>query len=167
MPSKTSKIKTRIQLASIVILIMIIISLILSGQANPDVPPLFYLKRIQEKAYLKLKPDIGRRVDYMSALLDSRLQELQNVVNNRNYDFVLSSSSRYSTLAGEITDLIIANNLSGKVATVKNQFLNHQKLIDALYIAYPKNITDNVEWKYIQDDFNYLKLYLDQLAKVK
>ena len=103
----------------------------------------------------------------MSSLLDSRLEELQNVVIHKNYDYVLKASLRYSTLAGQITELVEANNLSDKVDTVKNQFLNHQKLLDALYVAYPKNIRDNVEWKYIQDDFNYLRLYLDKLEKVK
>lgn len=167
MSTQTSKLKARIQLGAIVILLMVVITLILSGQANPDVPPLFYLKRIQEKAYLKLKPDARSKVDYMSALLDSRLQELQNVVKNKSYDFVLLSSLRYSTLVGQITDLIVANNLTDKVTAIKSQFLNHQELLDTLYIIYPKNIQDNVEWKYIQDDFNYLKLYLDKLEKVK
>ena len=103
----------------------------------------------------------------MSTLLDSRLEELQNVVKNKNYDYVLRSSLRYSTLAGQITDLIVSNNLTDKIEAVRNQFLNHKKLLDTLYVAYPKNIRDNVEWKYIQDDFNYLNLYLDKLANIK
>ena len=143
------------------------LSLLLSLKANPDMPPFFALKRAQEKAFLRLKSNAESQVDYMSSLLNSRLEELQNVVNHKNYDYVLRSSLRYSTLAGQITDLIVANNLTDKVEGIKKQFLNHQKLLDELYVAYPKNIPDNVEWKYIQDDFNYLGLYLDQLEKVK
>lgn len=135
--------------------------------ASPDMPPFFALKRVQENLFLKFKSNPGERVDYMSNLLNSRLEELQNVVKNKNYDYVLKASLRYSTLVGRITELIEANNLTDKVEAIKSQFLEHQKILDTLYVAYPKNIPDNVEWKYIQDDFNYLKLYLDQLKKVK
>lgn len=150
-----------------IILILLAGSLLLSQKANPDMPPFFALKRVQEKAFLRLKSDAESKVDYMSSLLNSRLEELQNVVKNKNYDYVLRSSLRYFSLAGQITDLIVANNLTDKVEGIKTQFLNHQKLLMELYVAYPKNIPDNVEWKYIQDDFNYLGLYLDKLEKVK
>ena len=157
----------RIQLGLIIILSFLALSLLLSLKANPDVPPFFALKRLQEKAFLKLKSTPQDRVDFMSRLLDSRLEELQNVVKNKNYTYVLRSSLRYSSLAGEIADLVVTNNLTDKVPGIKQQFLNHQKLLDELYVAYPKNIPDNVEWKYIQDDFNYLGLYLDKLEEIK
>lgn len=159
--------KPRIQFGLIVILAIIALLLLLSLKANPDMPPFFALKRIQEKVFLTTKSAPRDRVDYMSSLLESRLQELQNVVKNKSYDDVLKASLRYSTLAGQITELIETNNLTEKVEIVRDQFLNHQKILDALYVAYPKNIPDNVEWKYIQDDFNYLSLYLDKLEKVK
>lgn len=161
----TKTVKTRIQLGMIIILVLLAGSLLLSQKANPDQQLLFGLKRVQEKAFLKLKVTPRDRLDYMSGLLDTRLVELQNVVKNKNYDYVLRSSLRYSSLAGEITDLIVANNLTDKVEEIKTQFLNHQKLVDELYVAYPKNIPDNVEWKYIQDDFNYLGLYLEKIRK--
>ncbi len=159
--------KYKIQLGLIIILAVIALSLLLSLKATPDMVPFFALKRVQEKAFLKIKSTPGDKVDYMSSLLDSRLEELQNVVKNKNYDYVLHSSLRYSSLAGQITDSVVTNNLTDKVEGVKTQFSNHRKLLDELYVAYPKNIRDNVEWKYIQDDFNYLKLYLDKLEKVK
>lgn len=159
--------KFRIQLGLILVLAVLTLSLLLSLKANPDMPPFFALKRVQEKIFLKFKSNTEDRLDYMSSLLDTRLVELQNVVKNKNYDYVLRSSLRYSTLAGQITDLIVANNLTDEVPGIKKQFLNHQKFLDGLYVAYPKNIPDNVEWKYIQDDFNYLGLYLDKLEKVK
>ncbi|MDD5147489.1 MAG: DUF5667 domain-containing protein [Candidatus Daviesbacteria bacterium] len=159
--------KFRIQLGLIILLGIFVLSLLLSMGASPDMPPFFALKRVQENLFLKFKSNPGERVDYMSNLLNSRLEELQNVVKNKNYDYVLKASLRYSTLVGRITELIEANNLTDKVEAIKSQFLEHQKILDTLYVAYPKNIPDNVEWKYIQDDFNYLKLYLDQLKKVK
>lgn len=143
------------------------ISLLLSRYASPDIPPLFALKRIQEKVFLKLQSSPENQVKYMSSLLNIRLEELQNIVKNKSYDYVLKSSLRYSTLAGQITDLIIANNLTNQAGAIKEQFLSHRGFLDTLYVIYPKNIPDNVEWKYIQDDFNYLGLYLDKLSKIK
>lgn len=147
-------------------MVFFVISLLLSQSANPNDQPFFGLKRLQEKTFLKLKPDARNKVDYLSSLLDIRLLELKNLVKNKQYDYLLSSSLRYSTFAGQITELVTANNLTDKVDAIKNQFLNHQKLLDALYVAYPKN-TENLEYKYIQDDFNYLGIYLDQLSKIK
>lgn len=159
--------KLKIQLVVILILVVLAISLLLSQTANPDSKQLFGLKRLQENAFLNLKSSPEEKVDYMSSLLNTRLKELQNMVNSKKYDYVLPAASRYSTLAGKITDLVITNNLTDKVNSIGNQFLSHQFFLDDLYIAYPKNIPDNVEWKYIQDDFNYLGLYLDKLEKVR
>lgn len=161
-----SKIKYRIQLGTIIILAVFAISLLLSQKANPDSSALFALKRVQEKVYLKLKSNPASKVDYMSFMLDSRAQELDNIVENKSYGQVLKASLRYSTLAGQITEIIAANNLTDKVQPIKAQFLNHQKIIYATYVFYPKNLPENEEWKYILDDVNYLKLYLDQLEKV-
>lgn len=161
-----SKIRYRIQLGSIIILAVFAISLLFSQTANPDNPPLFALKRVQEKVYLKLKSDPVDKVDYMGSMLESRLSELQNQVNNQSYGYILPSALRYSTLAGQITDLIVVNHLTEKAEETKKQFLNHQKALDVIYVIYPKN-TENVEYKYIQDDFNYLKLYLDKLEQAK
>lgn len=159
-------ISARAQLISIIFLSVIALSLLLSIKANPDFPTLFALKRVQEKVFLKFKSQPEARVDFMSNLLNSRLEELQNVFDHKSWDYILPAASRYSSLAGQITALVVANNLTGKVDIIKNQFLRHQKIIDAIYVAYPKN-TENVEYKYVKDDYNYLGLYLDQLAKVK
>ncbi len=161
----STKIKT--QLGLIIFLAVFALSLVLSQKAIPSNPFLFSVKRVQEKAYLSLKSNPKDRVDYMVFLLNNRLYELDAVVKGKNYDYVLPSSSRYSTLAGQITDLIITNNMKDSVDAIKKIFENHRKVLNDLYVFYPKNILDNVEWKYIQDDYNYLKIYLDKLSSVK
>lgn len=158
--------KYRIQLGLMIALAVIALSLFISIKANPDMPPFFALKRVQENVFLKFKSNPEDKIDYMRGMLDSRLNELAEVVKTRGSGNILPASSRYSTLAGQITDLVLANNMTDKAASLKSQFLNHQKVLDALYVAYPKN-TEDWEWKYIKDDFNYLKLYLDKLEKVK
>lgn len=156
----------KIQLILIFILAFFGLSLILSQKANPDATLIFGLKRIQEKTFLSFKSSPQSRLDYMSNMLNNRLEELSNSVKNKKYDYVLPSASRYSTLAGEITDLIIANNLKDRIELIKNQFSAHAKVLQEIYVIYPKN-TENVEYKYIEDDINYLKIYEDKLSGIK
>lgn len=158
---------TQIKSVAIIVLAVLVISLIFSQTANPDFPPLFILKRAQEVVFLKLKSTPSEKVDYMSGLLDVRLKELQNVFNHKNYGYILPAANRYFTLAGQITDLTVANHLTAKVPALKEQFLKHQKILKDLSFAYPKNNPDNVEYKYIDDDINYLNLYLDKLSKIQ
>lgn len=159
--------KVKIQLVLIVVLTFFAMSLILAPHAGPDNSPLFALKRVQEKVFLEMQFNPESKLKYMSSILNSRLEELSSIVNNRKYDYVLTASRKYFTLAGQITEYATANNLTNQTEDIKDQFLNHQKVLDRLYVIYPKNIPENEEWKYIKDDYNYLGLYLEQLSKIK
>lgn len=156
----------KVELFLIGILTIIVLALISSQKANPNDQLIYGLKRVQEKAFLKTISNPEERIGYMRTLLENRLKELTSVVVNKKYDFVLNSALRYSTLAGQITELIEANNLKDLVEPTKLQFNDHSKKLQDLYVYYPKNIPDNVEHKYIQDDVNYLKIYLDKLSKI-
>ena len=158
--------KTKIKLGSIIFLAVIALSLIISQIASPDFPLLWNLKRSQEKVFLRLKSNPQEKLDYMKGLLDRRLDELSKVVSNENYGYVLKSSLRYSTLAGQITEQIITNNFKDEVQPTIDQFTAHQKVLMNLYEIYPKNIPNNEDWKFIQDDYNYLKIYLDKLQDI-
>lgn len=160
------RLTARIQIILIALLIIIVLSLILSRSSAPDNPALFGLKRVQEKAFLKLKSNPKDRLEYMGSMLNSRLDEIKSILNHKNYNYLLSSSLRYSSQAGQITDLIISNNLKDEAKVVKEQFNAHVKILNDLYVAYPKNI-GNVEYKYIEDDINYLKIYLEKLSNIK
>lgn len=162
---KSLSIKTKIQLIAVALLLGLSLSLVLSQTADPSLPMFFGLKRVQEKVFMKLKSNPGERLDFMSGMLNSRLVELNSVVRGEKYDHVLYSSLRYSTLAGEMTDEVLANNLKSYVDPVKNQFSNHLIKLKEIYDYYPKN-TSNLEYKYIEDDINYLKIYLDKLPKI-
>lgn len=159
--------KVKIQLVLIVVLTFFAMSLILAPHTGPDNAPLFALKRAQEKVFLEMQFNPESKLKYMSSILNSRLDELSSIVNNRKYDYVLTASRKYFTLAGRITEYAMANNLTNQTEDIKDQFLNHQKVLDRLYVIYPKNIPENEEWKYIKDDYNYLGLYLEQISKIK
>lgn len=157
--------KNSVQISLILILLGLVISLILSRNANPD-SPFFGLKRVQEKVFLSIKISPRDKVDYLSALLDLRLKEFENIIKNGSFSYMWSASLRQSTFAGQITELIVANNLKDKVDPIKKQFEEHRGRLDSLYVAYPKN-TNNLEWKYILDAINYLNAYLEKLSQLK
>lgn len=159
--------KSRIQLGLIIILVIAAVSLLLAPKATPDNTLLFGLKRYQENFFLKVKSDPASKIDYMNSMLNSRAEELDTVVKNKHYGQVLKASQRYYTLAGQMTQLIVDNNLTSQAGAAKNQFINHQSFLQKTYEYYPKNIPEDEEWKYIQDDINYLKIYLDKLSQVK
>ncbi len=133
--------------------------------ADPSIAPLFALKRIQEKVFMKMKTTPTDRLEYMSLMLNSRLNELNSIVRGKNYDHVLYSSLRYSTLAGQMSEEVLTNNLNLRVDAVRKQFSDHLVILNDIYVFYPKN-TSNLEYKYIEDDINYLKIYLDKLSAI-
>lgn len=155
-----------IQVVIIGILIIASVSLILSRNASPNSSLLFGLKRVQEKVFLSVKSGPNDKVDYMSSLLEERLKELGALIKNSSYDYLWSASLRYSTFAGQITDLIVSNRMTDRLEAVKKQFQDHKKVLNDLYVAYPKN-TDNVEYKYLEDGINYLDIYLEMLSNFK
>lgn len=158
--------KTSVQIGLVIIVLVFAVALIASQNANPNNPPVFGLKRVQEKAFLSLKTNPRDKVEYLSSLLNLRLKEFENLINNGSFSYLWSSSIRHSTFAGQITEIITTNNLTDMVKSAKLQFEDHKNRLNALYVAYPKN-TDNLEWKYILDAINYLNIYLDKLSQVK
>lgn len=155
---------SRIKIFLIAVLIISALALIGSRSANPYDEALFGLKRVQEKVFLKLKSDPVDRVNYLSALLDERLEEFENVIENKNH--IWDSSLRYSTFAGQITNLITENNLRSKLPEIRKQFEEHKAKLYEMYVIYPKNTGDG-EYKYIEDAINYLNAYLEKLASVR
>lgn len=156
----------KIQLGLIVFMAVFAISLLFAQSASPDAVPFFALKRVQEKVFLNFKSSPKEKVGYMRGLLNNRLEELKSQVNRESYGYILPSALRYSTLAGQITEMVLGNDMNDQIPSIKDQFNNHTKILNEIYVIYPKN-TENMEYKYIEDDINYLKIYLDKLNDIK
>lgn len=138
------------------------VSLILSGSTTPNHKNLYGLKRFQEKLFMTVKSKPEDRVNFYLILLDERLSELKFLVENRYFDYILTSSLRYSTTAGLLTRVIIDHQLSDLAPVIQQKFEEHQRIIKILDDSYPKD--ENEEWKFVQDDFNYLAIYSRQLT---
>src|SRR5574337_127114 len=105
----------------IVLFFILAVALIISQNADPNFGPLYSLKRVQEKVFLSLRITPKDKLEYMSYLLDKRLKELEDPIKNNDHNYVLESSSRYFTLAGQMTDLIVANNLKDYVNPIQQK----------------------------------------------
>lgn len=152
----------KIKLVLIGGLLMLAVSLPLSDTAVPSSTNLYNLKRLQEKIFMAVRLNPEEKVKYNLFLLDKRLSELAYLVENRQFDYILTSSLRYSTTAGQATELIISHEVTALVGPAKEKFVAHQKVIQALYNSYPHD--ENDKGKFIQDDYNYLNIYLDKLS---
>ena len=124
---------------------------------------LFKLKRAQEKTLMLIKRDPSSKVSYYHILLDKRLKEIIFLIIDRRFNKLVFPSQRYATTAGELTEIIISNNLSEMATPTRKIFTKHQNKIQEILDSYPREIND--EWKFIQDDFNYLEIYKNQLSE--
>ncbi|KKQ37371.1 MAG: hypothetical protein US55_C0033G0009 [Candidatus Levybacteria bacterium GW2011_GWC2_37_7] len=143
-------------------LLLLAVSIFLSDSALPSSVELYGLKRLQEKIFMGIKTNPDDKVNYYNLLLDKRLSELVVVVENRQANLILTSSLRYSTTAGLMTEVIKTHRLADAAVATQEKFKEHQKIIRKLDDSYPKD--ENEEWKFIQDDYNYLAIYSQQLT---
>lgn len=149
----------------IIILVLVATSLLLSNSANPGTP-FFGIKRLQEKVFLSFSLAPEKKADYYLSLLDKRLEEINYLIKNKKTDHLWSASLRYSATAGEISKLIIDNNLISYASKAIEKFKSHQKAFKNLDDTFP-NRFNNEDWKYLQDGVNYLDQYISQLSKVQ
>lgn len=154
----------RLKLGLIVLLIILSVILLNFNKITPDTRFLYSFKRLNENIYLSLKPSPSQRLDYLFDLLEERRNELEYVVEKGKSQYVLKSAQRYSTIAGKITELIVKNNLYDQAKIAQEKFRTHLPIIAGLITKYPKQ---DDEIKFVKDDVNYLKLYLEKLQTLK
>ncbi len=147
-----------------IFLVLFALSLIFSNNAAPDSPLLFKVRRLQEKLFIILKFTPASKARYYELLLGIRLKDLSTIINVGEPSFILTSSLRYSTTAGQLTELIQKYKMKSEVTPISSLFKEHQKILSELINSYPKD--RDGEWKYIQDDINYLDTYLQYLSEL-
>ncbi|MCR4263676.1 MAG: DUF5667 domain-containing protein [Candidatus Roizmanbacteria bacterium] len=144
------------------ILVLLVGSVVLY-YLSQDVTPassLFYVKRISENLILATKINPQDRSDYYADLLDERLNELQELYDQKEYDLIISASLRYSTVAGRLTETIKKHNLNDKSSQVKEQFSKHKQMLQSMADNYDE---EDDRWKFIIDAKNYLDIYEKEL----
>lgn len=155
------------KLTAIIILAVSAILLVASNNANPDRID-YGFKRAQEKLFLSLKFTPSQKIDYYDSLLSKRLKELEYLTNNKKTYLLWQSSLRYAATAGEVTDVIINNNLHDKANQFVEKFKQHQEIVNNLLTNYPGDLDPMEEnSKFLTDAINSLTSYIDKLSQVK
>ena len=128
--------------------------------ATPDSQPFYNFKRLYEKTQLRFNNDPNTRLDYLLSLLDKRFNELSYIANNQP-KYLYSTSLRYTTTAGQATELVVNNRMENRKDEVKKKLESHLAAVNNLKNTYPRA---DEEIKFIVDAQNYLKTYLDQIS---
>ncbi len=124
---------------------------------NPGDDVLFLLKRAKEKLILiLLTPLTEKKANYYFYLEEARLGELKKVVDNKDIANIQTTSQRFSSTAGQLTDFLKNKNLRDKKAKAKELFEKQLKVLDEFKQKYDGRTS---EWRFLEYDINYLKIY--------
>jgi hypothetical protein len=149
----------KIIIISIVVILAVFGTFLFSANAMPD-SPFFVIKRWEEKLIANFKKSPSDQITYNLNLLNTRLYELEYVTATKNYVIFYPTALRYSTAAGEITDISIAHNSQQK-QQILNEFAKHQAKIKNLL----SQKDNQEEWKYIRDPYNAILIYTSKLTQ--
>ena len=123
----------------------------------------YSFKRLREKIQLYfLSRTPSRKIDYYSGLLDRRLAELKQVVEEKDIGNIQATSQRYSSTAGELVNYIRSTNLDTFRKPIMSQLTRHLPILNSLQRNFDFN---SAEWRFIEFDIDYLKEYIALLNK--
>ena len=127
---------------------------------------LYNIKRLQENIVLITKFSPEQKAEYYSYLLDLRLKELELLTARKNeHQLILPSALRYSTNAGEYTQVIKENNLISHAEKARDQFEKHSSTLKRLLATYPRKDVGDRGDTFIIDSVNYLIIYEKELPQ--
>lgn len=156
-----NKFKTFLKLLLLALVSVLVVEAIFIDYIIPTDGIFYIAKRTYEKTVLTLKFDPSKKADYYGYLLEKRLKELIQVLDQGSDRDVMHASLRYYTTVGDLTDLVVANKLSFKIPNLKKQLLKHREILSKIITEYRKE--GSIELRWVQDDINYLDLTLNRL----
>src|SRR3989344_247025 len=127
----------------------------------PDGMP-YLLKRIKEKIGLFFSFSNESKVNNYKKLTGIRLAELKFVIEKNHMGYFEQSTQRYFTTVGQLTTLVISKNVGSQYNPVKGELLLHIPVLTKLRDSYD---FDTAEWRFVEDDINYIKGYIDKIPK--
>lgn len=155
---------------AIFVLILIAVFQLNLDKINPYYFPFYPLKRFQEKVYLTLKLGNTAQANYYQVLLDNRLKELVSISGGNDLVQVTSASSRYSTTAGELVNLIVKNNLQSEVTLILDQIRDHQTRLKVTHdkLLNKFGVVPTLEQrKQLQASMDALSIYSQAISNLK
>ena len=136
---------------------------IVQEKVNPGDDYKYIIKRFKEKislTFLSIVP--GRKIIFLSKLVDVRLSELKYVVEKKDIANFQTASQRYSATAGNATEFILVEGSKEDRQKLIEKYQSHTPVLVKLQEPY---IPDNSEWRFLQDDINSLDSYVSKLSE--
>ncbi|MBI4058752.1 hypothetical protein HY404_00775 [Candidatus Microgenomates bacterium] len=127
---------------------------------NPDNGTQYILKRLKEKIALFFAFSSDQKFKQLKKETDVRMAELKYIIDNKQMGFFEKATQRYFTTAGKLTDLAVSNKISGKYQELKEDLGKHILLLNALRDTYHPT---TAEWRFVEDDVNYVKQDIERL----
>lgn len=130
-------------------------------KTNPDNTFNYLLKRFQEKFYLWFSFwSLDRKSKIYTDLTNKRLAELKYVIEKNKMGVFEKTTQRYYSVVGEYVDFLKKSNKVKDYSEVKQQLRLQILVLEELQKAYNPA---TAEWRFVQDDINYVKGYIESL----
>lgn len=130
-------------------------------KVNPKDGGSYAVKRLKEKAMLALLSfSKQKKADYYNKLVGSRLAELKYVVEKKDMASFENTTTRYFATVGQFVNFLVSKNLTEEKIKVRQVLTSHIPLLESLRDRYDPT---TAEWRFMQDDVNYVQTYINQL----
>lgn len=130
-------------------------------KVNPRDGHGYAVKRLKEKAMLVLLSfSKQKKADYYNKLAGSRLAELKYVVEKKDMANFENTTTRYFATVGQFVNFLVSKNLTEEKIKARQVLTSHIPLLESLRGTYDPT---TAEWRFMQDDVNYVKTYINQL----
>lgn len=128
---------------------------------NPPDGLSYLFKRIREKISMFFAFSQISKIRSYKKLVNVRLAELKFIIENKEMGYFEKSTQRYFTTAGQLTLLLTSVNIRSEFMPVKEQLLSQIPVLTALRDTYDPA---TAEWRFVEDDINYIKGYISNLS---
>lgn len=130
-------------------------------EINPTDGTQYWIKRVKEKVGNFFAFSDSGKIDFLEGLVKTRLAELKYVIDNKEMGYFEKSTQRYFTVAGELTDFIVSKKNKEGAEKVRATLSSHIPVLTKLRDTY--NPT-TAEWRFVEDDINYIKGNIEKLS---
>lgn len=120
--------------------------------------------RLFEKISMIFKFSSKDKVDYQKKLTEKRLAELKYAIQNDRGELIEELSSRYSTYLGNLTEMVIKNNMTDRKQEFLDMYDRHYQVVDQLDTRFESN---SGFWLLMEHNKNYARIYSDQIKAIK
>lgn len=127
---------------------------------NPPDGFSYVIKRVKERVGTFFAFSNEAKVKNYQNLADVRLAELKYVVDNKKQAYFEKSTQRYFTSVGELTEFVKSKNLKTNSESIKKNLNSQIPILNTLRDQYEFG---TAEWRFLEDDINYIKGYINDL----